>query len=289
MDDTMKKKKILNLISRLATVLLVLCVIPSGVLAFENNQKFEPAQKINDENFTEAKQDILDSISKQTTELQNLYTSVSKASNISELQNALFAHPQANGCIPDGMGREHNGMHHGAGRIPGFFNLEQVENVTDNNYTVVQTEMVNSLGNMTGMLKEQVNNTTDENSTAVLNEQITELEGFSANLSGASDAAELQNVVLTYMKAQTVASIDKKIEHIEARVSDSNNATNDVGENVTELNNRITDLNSLKDKINATGSIKELREVMLSSYGVTNGDHERRFGHNSMRHRGEFR
>lgn len=288
MDDTMKKKKILNLISRLATVLLVLCVIPSGVLAFENNQKFGPAQKINDENFTEAKQGTLDSISKQIVELQSLYTSVSKASNISELQNVLFAHPQANGCIPDGMGREHNGMHHGAGRIPGFFNLEQVENVTDNNYTTVQTEMVNSLGNMNGILKEQVNNTTDENSTAILNEQITELEGFSTNLSGASNAAELQNVVLTYMKTQAVSSIEKKIEHIEARVSESNNATNDVGKNVTELNNRITELNSLKDKINATGSIKKFREIMLSSYGMPGGDNGMCFGHDRMRHRGDL-
>ena len=288
MDDTMKKKKSLHLISRLVTVLLVLCVIPSGVLAFENNQNFGPEQKISDENFTEAKADILDSISKQITELQSLYTSVSKASNISELQNALFAHPQANGCMPDGMGRGHNGMHHGARRIPGLFNLEQVENVTDNNYSAVQTEMVNSLGNMTGMLKEQVNNTTDENSTVILNEQITEIEGFSANLSGASNAAELQHVVLTYMKIQAVDSVEKKIKHIEARVSESNNATDNIGENVTELNNRIAELNSLKDKINATGSIKEFREIMLSSYGMPEEDNGMCFGHDRMRHRGDL-
>lgn len=288
MDDTMKKKKSLHLISRLVTVLLVLCVIPSGVLAFENNQNFGPGQKISDENFTEAKADILDSISKQITELQSLYTSVSKASNISELQNALFAHSQANGCVSDRMGRGHSGMHHGAGRISGFFNLEQVENVTDNNYSVVQTEMVNSLGNMTVKLKEKVNSTTDENRTAILNEKITELEGFSANLSGASNAAELQNVVLTYMKIQAMDSIDKKIEHIETRVSESNNETNDVEENVTELNNRITELNSLKDKINATGSIKEFREIMLSSYGMPEGDNRMCFGHDKMHHRGDL-
>lgn len=287
-DDTMKKKKILNLISRLAAVLLVLSIIPSEALAFENNQNFGSAQKISDENFTDAKAGILDSISKQIAELQSLYTSVSKASNVSELQSALFSHPQANGCIPDGMGRGHHGMHHVAGRISGLFNFEQVESVTDDNYTAVQTEMVNSIGNMTVMLEEKVNYTTDENSTSILNEKITELEGLSANLGGASNAAELQDAALTYMKAQAVDSIEKKIEHIEARVSESNNATNDVGKNVTELNNRITELNSLKDKINATGSIKEFREIMLSSYGMPGRDNGMCFGHDRMRHRGDL-
>jgi len=90
------------------------------------------------------------------------------------------------------------------------------------------------------------------------------------------------------MKTEAVDSIEKKIEHIEARVSKNNNATDNIGENVTELNNRIVELNSLKDKINATGSITEFREIMLSSYGVPERDNGMCFGHDRMRHRGDL-
>lgn len=80
-------------------------------------------------------------------------------------------------------------------------------------------------------------------------------------MSEASSAAELQEVVLTYMKAQAVESIEKEVERIETRVSEGENSTYG---NVTELNNKITELNAQIDNINAAESFDELREIMSS-------------------------
>ncbi|WP_243684714.1 hypothetical protein [Methanosarcina barkeri] len=157
--------------------------------------------------------------------------------------------------------------------MPGLFNLDQVANVTDDNYTDVQTDIVSSIGNMTEMLNKQLENNTDENRTEMINEQITELEDLSTNVSAASSATELQEVVLTHMKTQAVDSIEKEIEHIQAKVSESENITDDSGENVTELNDKITELTTLMDNINATESLEDLKEIMSSSQGMPGMGH----------------
>jgi hypothetical protein len=58
------------------------------------------------------------------------------------------------------------------------FNLDAVLNVTDDNLTDVQTEMVASLENMTKMMSDQSNYTKvskDSNMTAEINTRITEI------------------------------------------------------------------------------------------------------------------
>jgi hypothetical protein len=268
MDENMKMTKSLKSISRFTTVLMVLCILPSGAFAAENSPKFVPAQNITEENFTDVRADILDSISEQIAELQSFYTNVSETSSASELQKVLLNQAPANGCGPDGKHRGPEGMNQGPCGMPGLFNLGQVANVTDDNYTDVQTEIVDSIGNMTEMLNKQLENTTDENRTEMLNEQITELEGLSTNVSEASSAAELQEVVLTHMKTQAVDSIEKEIEHIQAKVSESENRTDDSNDNVTELNDKITELTTLMDNINAAESLENLKEIMSSSQGM---------------------
>jgi phage shock protein A len=118
---------------------------------------------------------------------------------------------------------------------------------------------------MTEELNGQLENTTDENMTEMLNEQVTELESLSTSVSEASSAAELQEVVLTYMQTQAVESLEKEIEHVEARVSESENSTDDISENVTELNDKITELTALIEEINAAESLEDLKEIMYSS------------------------
>ncbi len=292
MDENMKMTKSLKSISRFATVLMVLCILPSGAYAAENSPKFVPAQNITDENFTDVQADILDSISEQISNLQSFYTNVSETSNASELQNVLLNQAQANGCGPDGKHRGPDGMNQGPCGMPGLFNLDQVVNVTDDNYTDVQTDIVSSIGNMTEMLNKQLENTTDENRTEMINEQITELEDLSTNVSAASSATELQEFVLTHMKTQAVDSIEKQIEHIQAKVSESENITDDSDENVTELNDQITDLTTLMDNINAAESLEDLKEIMLSSQGMPGMGHGMDQGmcpdKNSMQHGGNF-
>ncbi len=207
------------------------------------------------------------SITEQITELQSFYTNVSEATNASGLQEVLISQTPAHGCGPDGM-KGPEGMRQGPCGMPGLFNLDQVANATDDNYTDVQTELVDSIGNMTEMLNEQLENTTDENMTEMLNEQITELESLSTSVSEASSATELQEAVLTYMQTQAVDSIEKEIEHIEAKVSESENATDDINENVTELNDKTTELTSLIEDINAAESLEDLKEIMFSSEGI---------------------
>lgn len=285
------KKQALKSVAGFAVVLMILSIIPSGALASENgtsaNQTnstddgfgkmipggmrhggagpdemhgmgFCPAGNITEDNFTDVQASVLDSITEKIAELQNMYSNVSEASTAEELKEALVAEKQekAKDAVPSQKGGCSDKM-----CVPCFF---EVENVTDENFTEVQAEIVDSIGNMTDKLNDKLENTTDENMTAVLNEQITELEDLSADVSDASSAAELQEVVLTYMKAQAVDSLEKEIEHIETKVSDSENSTDDADENVTELNDRISELNALIEDINAAESFDELREIMSS-------------------------
>lgn len=261
--------KSLKSFSRFAVVLMVLCIFPSGAFAAENNPKIAPACNITEENFIDVQTNILDSISERIAELQSFYNNVSEASNASDLQEVLSSQKPANECMgPRGMNMGPGEKNMGHAGMHGLFCLDQVENVTDDNYTDVQTEIVSSIGNITEMLNGQLENTTDENMTEMLNEQITELEGLSTNVSEASSAAELQEVVFTYMQAQAVDSIENKIEHLEAKVSESENATDDTNENVTELNDRITELNTLIEEINGAESLADLKEIMSSSQGT---------------------
>lgn len=275
MDENMKMTKSLKSISRFATVLMVLCILPSGVYAASgayaagNSSKFIPAQNITEEYFTDVRADILDSISEQITELQSFYTNVSETSSASELQEVLPNQVPVKGFGgPNGKHRGPEGMNQGPCGVPGLFNLDQVENITDDNYTDVQTKIVNSIGNMTEMLNKQLENTTDENRTEMINEQITELEDLSTNVSAASSATELQEFVLTHMKTQAVDSIEIEIEHIQARASESENRTDDSNENATELNDKITELTTLMDNIDAAESLEDLEEIMSSSQGM---------------------
>jgi DNA repair exonuclease SbcCD ATPase subunit len=284
------KKQSIKSVASFAVVLMVLSIIPSGALASENgtcaNQTNStddgfgkmipggmrhggaghygmhgmvcPAENITEENFTEIQANILDSISEKIAELQNMYSNVSEASTAEELNEVLLAERQAKA---EGMIPCENGRFPGKMCFPCFF---EVENVTDDNFTEVQAEIVDSIGNMTEMLNEKLENTTDENMTSMLNEQITELEELSADVSEASSAAELKEVILTYMKTQAVESIEKEIEHIESRVGESENSTDDTDENLTELNDKITELNALIEDINAAESFDDFKEIMSS-------------------------
>jgi hypothetical protein len=260
------KTKVFSSIYRVAAVLMVLCIIPSGAFASENKPAFAPAENITEENYADVQAEILESLSEQIAELQSFYSNVSEASDASELQEALSSQKPANGGGPDGMKMGPGGMNQGPCGKPGLFGFAQVESVTDDNYTDVQAEMVDFLGNMTEMINGQLDDTTDENMTAMLTEQITELETLSTEISAASSAEELQDVVFTYMQTQAVDSLEMEIEHLEEMASESENATDD---NMTEnLSSRITELTALIEDINGAESLEDLVEIISSSQGM---------------------
>jgi hypothetical protein len=234
-------RKLLSSISLIATVLMVLSIVPSCAFASENgsqpnltNQAYDLKSgstlglfgNITEENFTDVKAFILKLISKRIAELQNLYNDVSKASNVSDLKGVLSNHRSANGCMrPCHIHMEPFRMNR--------FNLDLVENVTDENFTAVQTEILGSLQNMTSMLKDQQNHTEvgKDNRTEELNKRITEFQNLSTGVSKASTAAELKEAVFTFMQTQAVDLIEKKIEHLQAEVSESKNTSEEITSN----------------------------------------------------------
>jgi hypothetical protein len=259
--------KLLTSIMRIVGVLMIVSIIPSCAFASENNSpnqisdmRFGPTGNVTAENFASVQTSLLDSISKQITELQSFYTNVSEASNATELKEVLASHRLPNECMgPDGMHME-------PGHMTGF-NLEAVANVTDDNFTDVQTEIVDSLGNMTDVLKDQLNDTKvsqDSNRTEEVNARITEIQNLSTKVSGASTAAELKEVVFTYMQTQAVDSIEKEIEHLQTQANESENT----GGNTTGLNSRITELTTLKEKISGAGSLEDLKTILTSSQEI---------------------
>lgn len=273
--------------SRFAVVLMILCTIPSGAFASENNPKYGPEWTITEENFTDIQADLLDSISEQIAELQSFYNNVSEASNASDLQEILSSRGPANECRgPHGMNGE---MHMGPGGMHGVFGLDMVENVTEENFTDVQTETVDSLGNLTEMLEAKQTDLTDageDDRAEELGAKITALQNLSTEISEASTASELQEVVLTYMKTGAVELLEKQIESLEAKVSESENTSD---ENMSDqFNSRITELTALEEEINGAGSLTELRELMFSSKempGMGPGDHPMKYGgHGNGRH-----
>ena len=284
--------KALKLISRLVMVLIVLSIIPSGAFASENGTQVNstdsmyspesgPAGNITEENFTEIQANILSSISKKITELQNLYSKVSKVSNASDLQKVLSDNRQAN----EGMGP--SGRHMGPDemqiRIGGMhrFYPDMLENVTDENFTAIQAEMLDSLHNMTQKLEASQTRFTEageSNRAIALNEKITEIQTLYTEVSEVSTAAELKEVLFTHEQAQALDSLERKIELLKARVNENGNMSDEL------LSSRITELTALTEKIKGAKSLDELKEIMYSarSSAAENG----MYADDSMRQRG---
>jgi hypothetical protein len=249
------KTTVLNSICRFAAVMVVLCILPTGAFASENKPVFAPGENITKENFATIQKEMLNSINEQITDLKGFYSNVSEASNASELQKVL-----ANQRCSDMP----HGMNMGSGKMSGLFDISKVENVTDDNYTDVQEEIVSNIGNMTEMLNGQLNNTTDENMTTMLNEKITNLENFSSKISSASSAEELKNVVFTQMQTQATDSIEMEIEHIEKMENETESTTN---ENMSEnLSSRITELKNILEDVKGADSLADLNKIMSSSH-----------------------
>jgi hypothetical protein len=270
--EILMRIKLLTSIMRIVGVLMIVSIIPSCAFATENNSpnqmsdmRLEPISNLTAGNFANVQTSILDSISKQITELQNLYTNISEASNATELKEVLSSHRPSNEFMgPDGMDMGPGHMPMGSIEMNGF-NLDEVANVTDDNFSDVQKEIIDSLGNTTDMLNDHLNDTKvsqDSNRTEEINARITEIKNISTKVSGASTAAELKEVVFTFMQTQSVDSIEKEIEHLQTKVSENTSG------NTTELSGRITELTTLKEKISGAESLEDLKTIMSSSHGI---------------------
>jgi hypothetical protein len=263
--------KALRSISRFVMVLIVLSVIPSGAFASENAKLagspdpgygpgYGQAGNITEENFADVQADLLDSISKKITELQTLYSEVSKVSNASDLQKVLLDHRHANeGMGPVGRHMGHDGMKRGPRGIHGFY-PQRLDNMTDENFTEVKAEMLDSLQNMTEKLETAQAKLTEagESERATeLNEKITEIQTLYNEVSKASTAAELKEALFAHKQAQALDSLEKKIEILEARVNEN--------ESDEQLSSRITEFTALKEEIEGAESFDELKEIMYSA------------------------
>jgi hypothetical protein len=283
------KKQTVKSVASFAVVLMVLSIIPYGVFALENgtntNQtsatnengfgkmmpggmrhggagpdgmsgmELGPAENITEENFADIQAEMLNSINEKIAELQNRYSNVSEAATAEELQAVLLAERQAN-AERAGPG-EKNGF---SGEMcgPGLF---EIENLTDENFTDVQTQMLDSMQNMTEKLEEiqtRLTEAGDEDRAEELDEKITELQNITAEISEASTAAELKEIVFAHLQTQAVDSLEKEIESLNARVTEDGN-TND-----ERLEDRITEITALIADVEGAESLDELKEIMSS-------------------------
>jgi hypothetical protein len=286
------KKQAIKSAASFAVVLMVLSIIPSGAFALENgtntNQAnitdenvfgkmtpgdmrhggagpggmhgmfFGPAESITEENFNEIQDEMLGSITERIAELQSMYDNISEASSAEELQAALLAERQANagGAGPCERNGFRNGMYG-----PSFF---EVENLTEENFTDVQTEMLTSLQNMTEKLEEmqtQFTEAGEDNRAEDLGEKIAELQNLYSDIGEASTAAELKEVIFSYLQTQAVTSLEKEVEFLNDRIENGNTTDE-------QLEDRITELNALISDIEGADSLDELKEIMSSQMGT---------------------
>lgn len=265
--------KALKSISCFVMVLIILSIIPSGALGSENatmsNSNYPvygpgscQGGNITEGNFTEVQAALLDSISKKIVKLQTLYSEVSNVSNASDLQKVLSDYRHTNeGMGPAGRYRSHDEIQIGSGGMQGFY-PHALENMTDENFTYIQTEMLNSLQNMTEKLENaqaRLTEAGESDRAEELNEKIAGIQNLYTEVGEASTAAELKEVLFSYEKAQAVDSLEKKIEFFKARVNENENRSDE------RLNSRIAELTSLKEKIKGADSFSELKEIMHSS------------------------
>lgn len=272
--------KTLKLISRFAIGLIILSIIPSGAFASENENLKNltdliydpgscpscPAGNISEENFTEVQADMLDSISKRITELQNLYSEVSKVSNASDLQNVLSRKRQEKEDLEnDERNIEPDEMQMESDEGNEFCHI-LLENITDENFTSVQAVILDSLQNMTEEAEATQTRLTEAGESGKveeLNEKITEIRDLYTEVSEVSTAAELKEVLLTYEQAKALDSVEEKIDLLKARVNESENTSDE------QLNNRITELTTLIEDIKGAESFDELKKIMHSVRDTT--------------------
>ncbi|AKB18028.1 MULTISPECIES: hypothetical protein [unclassified Methanosarcina] len=283
------KKQVVKSVASFAVVLMVLSIIPYGAFALENgantNQKsatnengfgkmmpggmrhggagpdetrgmgLGPAENITEENFDDVQAEMLNSITERIAELQSMYSNVSEAATAEDLQAVLIAERQAN-AERAGPGEKSGSPFEVYG--PRFF---EIENLTDKNFADVQTEMLDSLQNMTEKLEEiqtKLTEAGDEDRAEELEEKITEIQNLYAEISGAPTAAELKEIVFAHLQTQAIESFEKEIESLNARVTEDGN-TND-----ERLEDRITEITALIADVEGAESLDELKEIMSS-------------------------
>lgn len=284
------KKRSLKPISRFSAVMLVIYILPSEAFASENKPSPDPTaeniteeniteeniaeENITEENFADAHVEKLDSINnsinEQIAELQSFHTNLSEsseASGASVIQEGLSNKMPANRQDPDAINVEPCRMDRETGGMLRLFGFSKVESLTDDNYTDVQAEMVDFLGNMTEIIGDQLTDTTDESMTETANEQITELEALSSEINTASCAKELQDIILTYAKTQTVESLEMEIEYLEEMEKEMKSKSESItDENMSKGHRRsIVELNALIEEIKGAESLENLMKIIYSS------------------------
>lgn len=99
-EDDMKMKTKLNLIFRFATVLMVLCIVPSGAFASETNTKLTPPQNITDENFADVNENVTE-LNDKITELTALIEEINAAESLEDLKEIMSSSQGMPGMGPE--------------------------------------------------------------------------------------------------------------------------------------------------------------------------------------------
>lgn len=254
-------------------MLLIVCVSSSGVLALESGTQVNSISQtsgqifdtrytfrgnINEENFSTFQAGILNSLTKQITELQTLYSDVNQASNSSELEKVLSNHSLAQDSV------WHSSMQTGSGTIyiksgnrPGKMHVfsYNLENINEANFNETRGKMLGSLENMTQALEGEKKDFEVAGASEMVQEldgQITELQNLHTNISKASNAAELKNALTNYMQAQTIAHVENEIRSFETEMNENKNPNGDI--QYSQFKDEIKDFNALIEDNDKMGS-----------------------------------
>ena len=249
--------RFLKAISGVLLVLMVTSIVPSLAFAAENNTASDHGGFLAGD-FATIKAKALNYLNNEISRLQGVSANVSAANNLTELRAALGRDRMSS--------RQHvmNVDGNGCGLVVGGgFRLNEIATVNDTTFPTVKANMVSSLQNMTAVLQNQENKATANNNTAratQIADKITVIQNLTNQINLTTDAAGLQDAVLTFMKSQSDDTINKQI----AQLKNIENNTTDA--NVTaNINTRIANLNTLETNINNATSLSALQQVLSSS------------------------
>jgi hypothetical protein len=250
--------RFLKAISGVLLVLMVTSIVPSLAFAAENNTASDHGGFLAGD-FATIKAKVLNYLNNEISRLQGVSANVSAANNMTELRAALGRDRMSS--------RQHmkNIDGNGCGLVVGGgFRLNEIATVNDTTFPTVKANMVSSLQNMTAVLQNQENKATANNNTAratQIADKITVIQNLTNQINLTTDAAGLQDAVLTFMKSQFDDTINKQI----AQLKNIENSTTDA--NVTaNINTRTADLNTLETNINNATSLSALQQVLSASH-----------------------
>jgi hypothetical protein len=257
------ERRVLKFASYFISLIIILCIIPSGAFASRDEPQINSTVQINSHsyswksgsgeditegNFNKTQINMLASINKQITQLQSLYMDIGKASNGSEVKKLLSSYKTAK------FDQNYTEIYIGpvniiisSGKEPGKMQtfIFRPENLTEENFKETRDKMLISIENIIQALEKQkadLKASGQESLAEELNTQIIKLQALHTNISKTSDASELKKVLSNYVQFQAAEDVEKEMKSFEAKMGKNR----DIDGNITygNINNEMEEFDA---------------------------------------------